>query len=216
MGRCITVTELEAFGLTPQSNASDASILIESLASEFNKHISTRGTDAKAQLLAAYGYARMASKEEALIIADNLHTKTYKKQTLQRGRRTFLVFLEATRHPSMDEVSTDDIMDLYAKDPREHMSYLVSFLSYILPTHCNEFLSLYMSKNKERRAAILKIGTGRKVESCIAHSTACQLRIPQSHPYGLRSTSAPSGLQTRKTRDVGRGTLCTITSSQQL
>ena len=132
MGRTIKQEELEKFGLTDSSNASEASALLESLTQEYNKHLSTRGSDGKAQLLAAY--ARMAAKEESIMLAENLHTKTYKKQTLQRGRRTFLIYLEVTQHPSMDDVSTDDIMDKYAKDPRDHMAYLVVFLSRITPT----------------------------------------------------------------------------------
>ena len=137
---------LEKFNLTKDSPAKEALPLINSITAAYSDVLDSGIEDGKSRLLAAY--SKMASKEEALILADNLTTKAYQKSSILRGRTMFLTYLSSLRHKSMDSYTVEDVLNLY-KDPMGNLLEIISLLSHVTPSVCEGFLATYTSKNQE-------------------------------------------------------------------
>lgn len=114
-------------------------------------------TGGKARLLAAY--SKLAAKEETLILAEQMHSEGYGKNTITRGRVHFLTALESTGHACMTNYTVDGVLKLF-KNAADNRTELTNFLSTVLPVDAENYLGIYTSKNQERRTRIIKIGQG--------------------------------------------------------
>ena len=162
----------EKYKLSLTDSASKARTLIEDIISTYSTKLDETGSDGRARLLRAY--SRMVAKQETLVLAQELHTKKY-ANVINRGRTQFLTYLETTGHISMRRYTIDDVMALY-KDKSDNLVEISAFLSPILPSDAEAYLSIYTSKDLAVRKLIIKVGTGRKVETCVGHSAACTAR----------------------------------------
>ena len=81
----------QEFQLTKVDKASKACELMEATLNQYSNHLDSQHQDGQSKLLAAYG--KLAAKEESLILAEQVHTKSYKDNSLSRGRLQFLTYL---------------------------------------------------------------------------------------------------------------------------
>ena len=200
------------YKLQLDDRAVQATALIEDVILSYTTTLDTTGSDSRARLLSAY--SRMVAKQETLILANEMHTKNYAK-VINRGRTQFLTYLEASGHACMNARTIDEVFTLY-RDPRENLVEISNFLSIILPTDASDYLNIYTSKDLESRKLIIKIGTGRHVQTCVSHSAACTARSAAAwfwRAVNLHQPWAPIP------GDVTRGTGCPFYSqgiTQQL
>ena len=104
---------LQEFNLKVEDKAASAVDLIMRVTTTYHTHLSSTADDGRSRLLAAY--AKAASREEALMLAQNLHSTNYRTKTVGRGRNTFLSWLMSTQHPCMAHYTPDEIERLYQK-----------------------------------------------------------------------------------------------------
>ena len=180
MGFQMSVANLkDKYDLNPTDSASKAGALIDAFVDGYAGILDAQAEGGKARLLAAY--ARMAARQETWQLAQQCHTQTYRKNTLGRGRRQFLNYLDTVQHPTMHAHTVDDLLDKFNHDPKQHLPELTGFLSRITPYDAENYLSIYTSKNQSMRRAVIKVGdTGRKVSVCVGHAAACSARSAAS------------------------------------
>lgn len=117
----------------------------------YSNNLDTSGTDGRARMLQAY--SRMVAKQETLMIARELHTKTYAK-VLNRGRTQFLTYLESTGHPCMQHYSIDSVNELY-KDKTKNLAEISSGAS-ASQLHL-ELLDLLCSQRPRKSAEVRRV-----------------------------------------------------------
>ena len=161
------------FGLRLESPANLAQPLIDDVCLHYSDQLDGCEEGASRGLLAAY--ARMAAKEEAFLLAEQLHSQSYQKNTIVRGRLQFLSFLHTIQHKSMDQRTPESVLELY-RDPSKNMAEICNLLSMITPITAEEYLAMYTSKDQEARSKIIGVGSGRQVKVCVGHSAACSAR----------------------------------------
>lgn len=161
------------FGLTKDQPACDARALIEYICEKQSAFLDSKAAEGKAQLLSAY--AKIAAKEEALMLADQIHSKEYSKNTIVRGRQHFINYLESIQHRCMSTTSSEEVLKML-KRPLDNLAKLTETLSYITPADAEGYIAIFSSKNQARRKLIIGIGNGRKITTCVGHSASCNAR----------------------------------------
>ena len=117
-----------------------------------------------------------ADRDPCPQLAEQVHTQTYTKGTILRGRQQFLNYLENTGHRAMANTTSEEVIGWYRGSPMENLQKITEFLSHITPLDADNYLSIYTSKNQQRRKLILEIGDGRQIHTCVGHSAACNAR----------------------------------------
>jgi len=179
---------LTSHNIKVEDPATAAQPVIDAIIGLYNHILAARGDDAKSKLL--HAYSRMAAEEERLTLTDEMHTKTYSKSTLPRGRRQFLHYLENTGHVCMETTTTETVMEMYS-NPAANLVKIVEILSSILPVHAEEYLAIFTSKNLARRAIIIEVAGGRKVTTCAGHSAACSARSAAASLWAAVDQTSP-------------------------
>lgn len=109
------------------------------------------------------------------MLAEQIHSKEYSKNSIVRGRQHFINYLESVQHRCMSTTTSEEVMKLL-KRPADNLAKITEILSYITPSDAENYIAIFSSKNQARRSLIIGIGQGRKITTCVGHSAACNAR----------------------------------------